>query len=92
MQRIATALSTAPAAEDAAIEAVAAVKGPLDGEGPDLAYLFVSPAHLAEVEIAAALVREHLRPAHPLQLRTRPHPRHLPHQPRVPPPHHDRAP
>ena len=64
MQRIATALSTAPAAEDAAIEAVTGVGASLDGGEPDLAYLFVSPAHLAEVEIAAALVREHLRPAH----------------------------
>jgi small ligand-binding sensory domain FIST len=66
MQRIATALSTARAAEDAAIEAVAEVKASLDRAGaePDLAYLFVSPAHLAEVEIAAALVREHLEPAH----------------------------
>jgi small ligand-binding sensory domain FIST len=64
MSRIATALSTAPAAEDAAIGAVAEVKALLDGTPPDLAYLFLSPSHLAEVEIAAALVREHLRPTH----------------------------
>src|SRR5215210_9404480 len=63
MQRIATALSSARAAEDAAVEAVGDVKASLDGAEPDLAYLFLSPAHLAEVEIAAALVREHLGPA-----------------------------
>ena len=32
----------------------------LDGAEPELAYLFVSPSHLAEVEIAAAVVREEL--------------------------------
>jgi small ligand-binding sensory domain FIST len=64
MQRIASALSTAPAAEDAAVEAARDVDAALDGAEPDLAYLFVSPAHLAEIEIAAALVRERLRPAH----------------------------
>jgi small ligand-binding sensory domain FIST len=64
MQRIATALSTAPAAEDAAIEAITEVKAALDGTPPDLAYLFLSPAHVAEVAIAAALVREHLSPRH----------------------------
>jgi small ligand-binding sensory domain FIST len=60
--RIATGLSTAPAAEDAAIEAVRQVRGALDGSAPELAYLFVSPAHLAEVEIAAAIVRDELGP------------------------------
>jgi small ligand-binding sensory domain FIST len=64
MQRIASALSTAPAAEDAAVEAARDVDAALDGAEPDLAYLFVSPTHLAEIEIAAALVRERLRPAH----------------------------
>src|SRR5215212_4459855 len=63
MQRIASALSTAPAAEDAALEAVRDVEAALGGAEPDLAYLFLSPSHLAEVEIAAALVRERLRPA-----------------------------
>jgi small ligand-binding sensory domain FIST len=64
MQRIATGLSTAPAAEDAASEAVRRVRGALDGAEPELAYLFVSPAHLAEVDVAAAVVREQLGPAH----------------------------
>jgi len=63
MQRIASALSTAPAAEDAALEAVRDVEAALGGAEPDLAYLFLSPSHLDEVEIAAALVRERLRPA-----------------------------
>jgi small ligand-binding sensory domain FIST len=62
--RIATGLSTAPAAEDAAAEAVRGVRAALGGDEPELAYLFLSPAHLAEVEIAAAVVREQLRPAH----------------------------
>jgi small ligand-binding sensory domain FIST len=61
--RIATGLSTAPAAEDAAVEAVRQVRGSLDGLAPELAYLFVSPSHLPEVEIAAAIVREELGPA-----------------------------
>jgi small ligand-binding sensory domain FIST len=62
--RIATGLSTAPAAEDAAAEAVSGVRAALGDAEPELAYLFLSPAHLAEVEIAAAVVREQLRPAH----------------------------
>jgi small ligand-binding sensory domain FIST len=64
MARIATGLSTAPAAEDAAIEAVREVGGTLDGAKPELAYLFVSPAHLSEVDVAAAVVREQLEPGH----------------------------
>jgi small ligand-binding sensory domain FIST len=64
MARIATGLSTAPAAEDAAIEAVRRVRAALDGAEPELAYLFVSPAHLAEVDVAAAVVREQLGPGH----------------------------
>jgi small ligand-binding sensory domain FIST len=64
MASIATALSTAPAAEDAANEAVREVRDSLDGAEPELAYLFVSPAHLAEVDVAAALVREQLGPGH----------------------------
>ena len=62
--RIATGLSTAPAAEDAAVEAVRRVRGAFDGDEPTLAYLFLSPAHLPEVEIAAAVIREQLGPAH----------------------------
>jgi small ligand-binding sensory domain FIST len=64
MLQIATALSTAPAAEDAATEAVDEVRASLAGAEPALAYLFVSPAHLEEVEEAAELVRERLRPTH----------------------------
>jgi small ligand-binding sensory domain FIST len=62
--RIATGLSIAPAAEDAAVEAVRGVRAAFDGDPPTLAYLFLSPAHLAEVEIAAAVVREQLAPEH----------------------------
>ena len=61
--RIATGLSTAAAAEDAAVEAVRQVRGAFDGAEPELAYLFLSPSHLAEVEVAAAVVREQLQPA-----------------------------
>jgi small ligand-binding sensory domain FIST len=64
MQRIATALSTAGDGEDAAAEAVADVRASLDGASPELAYLFLSPAHLDEVEAAADLVREELQPGH----------------------------
>ena len=62
--RIGTGLSTAPAAEDASVDAVGQVSAALDGAPCDLAYLFVSPAHLAEVDVAAAVVRERLRPTH----------------------------
>jgi small ligand-binding sensory domain FIST len=62
--RIATGLSTAPAAEDAAVEAVRGVRAAFDGDPPTLAYLFLSPTHLAEVEIAAAVIREQLGPEH----------------------------
>ena len=58
--RIATGLSTAPAAEDAAVEAVRQVCAALDGSAPELVFLFLSASHLAEVEIAAAVVREEL--------------------------------
>jgi small ligand-binding sensory domain FIST len=64
MARIATGLSTAPAAEDATVEAVRRVRRALDGVEPELAYLFVSPAHLPEVDVAAAIVREQLGPGH----------------------------
>ena len=46
------------------MDAVGQVSAALDGAPPDLAYLFVSPAHLAEVDVAAAVVRERLRPTH----------------------------
>jgi small ligand-binding sensory domain FIST len=64
--RIAAGLSAAPAAEDAALEAIAHARAGLEGAEPDLAFLFLSPVHLREVEIAAALVREELRPRHML--------------------------
>jgi small ligand-binding sensory domain FIST len=64
MQRIATALSTAPDAEVAAADAVDHVRAVLDGAEPELAYVFLSPAHLEEVEEAADVVRERLSPRH----------------------------
>jgi small ligand-binding sensory domain FIST len=62
--RIATGLSAAEVAEDAALDAVRQVRDGLNGGEPELAYLFVSPAHLDEVEVAADLVRDELQPAH----------------------------
>ena len=62
--RIAAGLSTAPAAEDAALDAIRQARAGLGDAEPDLVFLFMSPAHLREVEIAAALVREELRPRH----------------------------
>lgn len=58
--RIATGLSAAPAAEDAAVAAVRQVRAALGGTPPELVFLFLSASHLAEVEIAAAVVREEL--------------------------------
>jgi small ligand-binding sensory domain FIST len=63
--RIGAGLSTSQSAWDAATEAARATRG--GGSGPDavdLAFLFLSPAHLDEVEVATEAVREELAPRH----------------------------
>jgi small ligand-binding sensory domain FIST len=63
--RIGAGLSTAESAWDAAAEAAREARGgPLGGAEIDLAFVFLSPAHLDEVEAAAAAVREELAPQH----------------------------
>jgi small ligand-binding sensory domain FIST len=64
--RIGTGLSTSQSTWDAATEAARATRG-AGGGGPDavdLAFLFLSPAHLDEVDAAAEAVREELAPRH----------------------------
>ncbi len=63
--RIGTGLSTSESAWDAATEAARAARR--DARGPtevDLAFLFLSPAHLDDAGAAAEAVREELAPRH----------------------------
>jgi small ligand-binding sensory domain FIST len=60
---IAAGLSTIPAAPEAALQAAREAKASIDG-AVDLSCLFLSPAHLAQAEAAAAAIREELRPRH----------------------------
>jgi small ligand-binding sensory domain FIST len=65
--RIGAGLSTSESAWDAATEAAREAGPPPDARGQaevDLAFLFLSPAHLAEAEVAAEAVREELAPRH----------------------------
>jgi small ligand-binding sensory domain FIST len=64
MTRIAACLSTEPGALDAAREAATRAGAELDGAEVDLAFCFLSPAHLEQAEDAAAVVHEELRPRH----------------------------
>jgi small ligand-binding sensory domain FIST len=64
MTRIAACLSTEPGALDAAREAASRAGAELDGAEVDLAFCFLSPAHLEQAEDAAAVVHEELRPRH----------------------------
>jgi small ligand-binding sensory domain FIST len=64
MTRIGAGLSTEPGAPDAAREAAAQAGAELDGTAVDLAFCFLSPAHLEQAERAAKVVREVLRPRH----------------------------
>jgi small ligand-binding sensory domain FIST len=65
--RIGAGLSTSPSACDAATEAARAARGGARGRvEADLAFLFLSRAHLDEVEAAAEAVREELAPRHML--------------------------
>ncbi len=63
--RIGAGLSTSEAAGDAAAEAARAARGGALGRAEvDLAFIFLSPAHLDEAEAAAEAVREELAPRH----------------------------
>ena len=62
--RIGAGLSTSPSAREAATEAARAARGGRGRVEVDLAFLFLSPAHLDEVETAAEAVREELAPRH----------------------------
>jgi len=63
--RIGAGLSTSPSACEAATEAACAARGGAWGrDAVDLAFLFLSPAHLDEVEAAGEAVREELAPRH----------------------------
>jgi small ligand-binding sensory domain FIST len=63
--RIGAGLSTSPSACVAATEAAREARGGARGRVElDLAFLFLSPAHLDEVEAAAEAVREELAPRH----------------------------
>jgi small ligand-binding sensory domain FIST len=63
--RIGAGLSTSESAWDAATEAAREARGGALGRAEvDLAFLFLSPAHLDEAEAAAEAVREELAPRH----------------------------
>jgi small ligand-binding sensory domain FIST len=63
--RIGAGLSTSESAWDAATEAAREAGGSVRGRGEvDLAFPFLSPAHLVEAEAAAEAVREELAPRH----------------------------
>src|SRR6266542_760518 len=63
--RIGAGLSTSESAWEAAREAAREARGEaLGGAEVDLAFVFLSPAHLDEAEAAAAAVREELAPRH----------------------------
>ncbi|HEY3068959.1 MAG TPA: FIST N-terminal domain-containing protein [Gaiellaceae bacterium] len=63
--RIGAGLSTSESAWEAAREAAREARGgAVGGAEVDLAFLFLSPAHLVEAEAAAEAVREELAPRH----------------------------
>jgi small ligand-binding sensory domain FIST len=63
--RIGAGLSTSGSARDGATEAARDARGSALGQGEvDLAFVFLSPAHLDEAGAAAAAVREELAPRH----------------------------
>src|SRR5512132_1597750 len=61
--RIGAGLSTSLSTWEAATEAAREARGDARGE-VDLAFLFLSPAHLDQVDVAAEAVREELAPRH----------------------------
>src|SRR5919108_640868 len=62
--RVGAGLSTAASARDAAAEAAGEARAALGGAEADLAFVFLSPPHLAEAGAAAEAVREELAPRH----------------------------
>lgn len=62
--RIGAGLSTAGETREAVREAARSAAGDLAGGGVDLAFLFLSPAHLAAAEEAVEALEEELRPRH----------------------------
>jgi small ligand-binding sensory domain FIST len=63
--RIGAGLSTSESAREASTEAAREARaGALDRAEVDLAFVFLSPAHLGEAEAAAEVVREELAPRH----------------------------
>src|SRR5205823_7727589 len=63
--RIGAGLSTSESAGEAATEAAREARGGALGRAEvDLAFLFLSPAHLDKAETAAEAVREELAPRH----------------------------
>jgi small ligand-binding sensory domain FIST len=63
--RVGAGLSTSESAWEAATEAAREARGgALGGAEVDLAFVFLSPAHLVEAEAAAEAVREELAPRH----------------------------
>lgn len=60
--RIGTGLSVSPSAADAAVEAARSAVSALGGREADLAFLFLSPAHLGRAPEAALALREELSP------------------------------
>src|SRR6266542_3745916 len=63
--RIGAGLSTSESAGDAATEAAREARGEaLGGAEVDLAFVFLSPAHLVDAEAVAEAVREELAPRH----------------------------
>ena len=63
--RIGAGLSTSESAREGAAAAARDARGGMRGPaGVDLAFLFLSPAHLDEAEAAAEAVREELAPRH----------------------------
>jgi small ligand-binding sensory domain FIST len=61
--RIGVGLSTSPTAREAAAEAARGARGDVPGEAEvDLAFVFLSPAHLDDAAAAAEAVREEIAP------------------------------
>ena len=64
MTRIAAGLSASPSAQAAGVEAARAARSELAGATPDLAFVFLTQAHLARAAEAVEAVREELTPRH----------------------------
>lgn len=64
MTRIAASLSTSDSAQAAGVEAARAARAELAGATPDLAFVFLSQAHLPNARETVEAVREELAPRH----------------------------